>query len=644
MKQTFRNAALAALFLMSVACAKEERQDLSIPDQGDEISTLTFGLPENQNLKTSFQMGTSGVKLTWEEGDLIVVKKGENSYKYTLESVDPDSGIGTFQAVGRGIPNLTGNTENVAIFHFGKDNEYPLQYANITQNGNGSVDHLNENCILQRVTTTAPVSVEDLEGVLQGVNSVMNFKIAYPECGLGEGEVPTAFIFTVKSWSASFIAYPSAAVDGISLSPSSGDGELVKKIKVVLSGDQEWSATKPLEVYFNLLMSSYDVSSSDQWIFEVQTNTGAIYTVTKDIKKKPEYGKYYSAEVSGLVKETSFPASPVSVSFEDYVKTTLTAFFGTSSSCIQYQTYLHPLYNNIQICEADGTFVSEYYVEGGKEGDGKGGDGKGGAFMGDGSLTMVLYPGKAYKFRPVVVVDGDVSYYGEWQAFTVPSFTVCTDKEVDLGLDVLWAGWNVDASAPEEIGGYYAWGETSPVTDSDYSGYTFYYYYGSSKYLTKYVTVGSHAKDASVVDTEKVTLDSEDDVASVKWGDGWRMPKRSDVTALYTLTSLTDYEHNGVKGVVFIGDGNVMFIPYGGYYADGTQKDANYAFLWTSSLCTAASGATRTEYIDYAAFVLQTKDGETGSSYFFWPWKNDDIAAARYGGRNIRPVKDKPTE
>lgn len=44
MKQTFRNAALAALFFMSVACAKEEQQNPSIFDHGDEISTLTFGL------------------------------------------------------------------------------------------------------------------------------------------------------------------------------------------------------------------------------------------------------------------------------------------------------------------------------------------------------------------------------------------------------------------------------------------------------------------------------------------------------------------------------------------------------------------------------------------------------------------------
>jgi hypothetical protein len=37
---------------------------------------------------------------------------------------------------------------------------------------------------------------------------------------------------------------------------------------------------------------------------------------------------------------------------------------------------------------------------------------------------------------------------------------------VDLGLPsgLLWATCNLGASAPEEVGNYYAWGETSPKT------------------------------------------------------------------------------------------------------------------------------------------------------------------------------------
>ena len=38
-------------------------------------------------------------------------------------------------------------------------------------------------------------------------------------------------------------------------------------------------------------------------------------------------------------------------------------------------------------------------------------------------------------------------------------------QEVDLGLSVKWAGWNVGASSPEEYGGYYAWGEIEEKED-----------------------------------------------------------------------------------------------------------------------------------------------------------------------------------
>ncbi|MDE7377194.1 MAG: hypothetical protein K2N16_10140, partial [Muribaculaceae bacterium] len=38
---------------------------------------------------------------------------------------------------------------------------------------------------------------------------------------------------------------------------------------------------------------------------------------------------------------------------------------------------------------------------------------------------------------------------------------------VDLGLSVKWAKCNIDANSPEEIGSYFAWGETT--TKDEYS-------------------------------------------------------------------------------------------------------------------------------------------------------------------------------
>ena len=83
-------------------------------------------------------------------------------------------------------------------------------------------------------------------------------------------------------------------------------------------------------------------------------------------------------------------------------------------------------------------------------------------------------------------------------------------EAIDLGLPsgVKWASFNVGATKPEEVGEYYAWGETS--TKQDYSLETYKWYDGA---FTKYN-----------VDDNKIVLDLEDDVAHVKWGDDWRIP------------------------------------------------------------------------------------------------------------------------
>ena len=67
---------------------------------------------------------------------------------------------------------------------------------------------------------------------------------------------------------------------------------------------------------------------------------------------------------------------------------------------------------------------------------------------------------------------------------------ISTSKKVDLGLSVCWAEWNVGASAPEEYGGYYAWGETEEKSNYDWS--TYKWYKGSNDTLTKYCTDGDY--------------------------------------------------------------------------------------------------------------------------------------------------------
>ena len=95
-------------------------------------------------------------------------------------------------------------------------------------------------------------------------------------------------------------------------------------------------------------------------------------------------------------------------------------------------------------------------------------------------------------------------------------------KAIDLGLSVKWASCNVGATAPEGYGDYYAWGETD--TKSDYSWSTYIWCNGSGRTLTKYCTDSSYGN----VDN-KITLDSDDDVAHVEWGGSWRMPTLDEI-------------------------------------------------------------------------------------------------------------------
>ncbi|MBR6251553.1 MAG: fimbrillin family protein [Bacteroidales bacterium] len=94
-----------------------------------------------------------------------------------------------------------------------------------------------------------------------------------------------------------------------------------------------------------------------------------------------------------------------------------------------------------------------------------------------------------------------------------------TVAAVDLGLTsgTLWADRNIGASAPEEYGDYYAWGEIETKDYCDWS--TYKYCNGSNTTMNKYCTNSSYG----TVDN-KTELDDADDVAVQTWGGKWKMP------------------------------------------------------------------------------------------------------------------------
>ena len=611
-----------------ISCSKE--MDQKRENTGGEIKTLSFGI--DQSTKSTLTLGADGaMKMRWNTGDRILVAKGEKVYVYKLSSTGED-GKGVFTAEGKGVPDLTGNTENVSIYHLGTDlyvdyvkttnnlSDLSVEIGGGEQTGNGTFAHLAKDCILERVLETAPTTVKELEGTLKPKTSILTFEIPAPTTPLAEGEIPTSAILTVYSSNTSFAGSLKATDQGVTIE------QKVKKLEVKLKETGNWNASTPLKVSFNVLMDDVAAEATDAWIVEVQTNKRKLYTSEKlTIKKKPAVGAYYNSSITSVKEETSLPCFATYENDINAIKKEIHATYQDSYSCTHTYSFLNPLYASILIEDESGNRVFDHYVE-----SGKGGGGGKGAFPADGLVNVILYPGKTYTITPYIEIEKNIKYYGTPKSYT-PDESILLGSG-DLGLSVIWADKNVGATMTEDVGGYYAWGVTEPYS----APFTYEWFNGSQ--VKKYVSQDSHSESGTA--DGLTVLVAADDVASATSKGEWRMPTKEEIDELKALDCLEGYELNGKKGLLFVGNGTHMkdglFIPYGGYKdKSDTPVSTNYAYLWSSSLVTASSSAP--EYIDYGAYTLQNiVEGHEG-------WKTTDIAALRSSARNVRGVKARPS-
>ena len=175
---------------------------------------------------------------------------------------------------------------------------------------------------------------------------------------------------------------------------------------------------------------------------------------------------------------------------------------------------------------------------------------------------------------------------------------------IDLGLPsgTKWASWNVGASAPEEYGGYYAWGETEEKEVYDWNTYK----YCNGDYWD-YVNIGD-----DIAGTEY-------DVAHVKWGGSWRMPSLDQIQELLDICTRTWTQQNDVNGTLVTGpNGNSIFLPAAGYRMyDRLGDEGLFGSYWSSSV--------NSDYV--AAYVLSFYSSDWGC--------NEGI---RYTGFSVRAV------
>lgn len=155
---------------------------------------------------------------------------------------------------------------------------------------------------------------------------------------------------------------------------------------------------------------------------------------------------------------------------------------------------------------------------------------------------------------------------------------------VDLGLPsgTLWATCNIGASSPEKYGNYFAWGETEPKDNYDWS--TYKWCKGSEKSLTKYCQDISWGYNYFY--DNKTTLDPEDDAAAVNWGGNWRMPTAAQVDELISICTKEWTQLNGVYGLLVTGpNSNSIFLPDAGTRNGVSLNGAgSWGSYWTCSI------------------------------------------------------------
>ncbi|MBP3763851.1 MAG: hypothetical protein J6I49_08265 [Bacteroidales bacterium] len=160
-----------------------------------------------------------------------------------------------------------------------------------------------------------------------------------------------------------------------------------------------------------------------------------------------------------------------------------------------------------------------------------------------------------------------------------------TAEWVDMGLPsgLLWATCNVGASAPEEYGDYYAWGEIA--TKSVYYWSTYKYCNGDYDQLTKYCTNSGWGYNGFTDDL--TTLQASDDVATAKLGNGARIPTREEWNELIDNTTSEWTTQNGKYGRKLTSktNGRSLFLPAAGdRWGDELSYDGSLGFNWSSSL------------------------------------------------------------
>lgn len=203
-------------------------------------------------------------------------------------------------------------------------------------------------------------------------------------------------------------------------------------------------------------------------------------------------------------------------------------------------------------------------------------------------------------------------------SFAVVSLSSCSNDEpeqsgnpdeskyVDLGLSVKWAKCNIDANSPEEIGSYFAWGETATKTE-----------YSESNYFDK-----SYSKFKN--SGKKTICGTANDIATKRLGKSWQMPTKKQIDE---LVNNLDWSYTTINGQEVLegiaSNGNSIILPITGMYAGSSIQSKSQGCYWGGELYGNANSNDNSK----ASMLSFFKGQSPRSSNYF-----------RYEGMAIRPV------
>ena len=149
--------------------------------------------------------------------------------------------------------------------------------------------------------------------------------------------------------------------------------------------------------------------------------------------------------------------------------------------------------------------------------------------------------------------------------------------DITTDCNIYWAPYNVGATAPAEVGDYYAWGEINPKSDYSQSTHAFLEDAGDGNKWTIISTRYYGEADNSVVGDKGLysIRGSRYDPARVKWGKAWRM---AGVEEAYGLSKGTVSTNS--TAMTITKDGRTVTIPVCGR-REGTSAPGEKLSAWT---------------------------------------------------------------